>query len=117
MDLLERIKKFNLEWVKNGHRKGDNTNNVSATVSVHPEEWGIVGKWMWENRNTFNGLAVLPYDNGSYVQAPFENITEEEYDLLVASINKIDLTKVVEMDDNTDLQNELACAGGGCEIM
>jgi ribonucleoside-triphosphate reductase (thioredoxin) len=117
MDLLERIKKFNLEWVKNGHRKGDNTNNVSATVSVHPEEWGMVGKWMWENRNTFNGLAVLPYDNGSYVQAPFENITEEEYDLLVASINKIDLTKVVEMDDNTDLQSELACSAGGCEIM
>ena len=117
MDLLERIKKFNLEWVKNGHRKGDNTNNVSATVSVHPEEWEMVGKWMWENRNTFNGLAVLPYDNGSYVQAPFENITEEEYNLLVASINKIDLTKVVEMEDNTDLQNELACASGGCEII
>jgi ribonucleoside-diphosphate reductase alpha chain len=117
MDLLERIKKFNLEWVKNGHRKGDNTNNVSATVSVQPEEWEMVGKWMWGNRNTFNGLAVLPYDNGSYVQAPFENITEEEYNLLVASINKIDLTKVVEMEDNTDLQNELACSAGGCEII
>lgn len=118
LELLERIKKFNIEWVKAGHRKGDNTNNVSATVSVKPEEWEQVGEWMWKNRDTFNGLAVLPYDNGSYVQAPNENITEEEYNLLVASINKIDLTKVVELDDNTDLQNELACSGpNGCEVM
>ena len=63
MDLLERTKKFNMEWVKGGHRKGSNTNNVSATISVKQEEWDTVGEWMWKNKNTFNGLAVLPYDN------------------------------------------------------
>ena len=64
-DLLERTRKFNVEWVKKGHRKGANTNNVSATISVKQDEWEKVGKWMWDNKDTFNGLSVLPYDNGS----------------------------------------------------
>lgn len=119
LELLERIKKFNLEWVKNGHRKGDNTNNVSATIDVKPEEWDVVGKWMWENRNTFNGLSVLPHDNGSYVQAPYENITKEKYEEMMSHIEyKLDLTKVIEEQDNTTLQDELACSGPtGCEII
>ena len=71
-ELLERTKKFNLEWVKQGHRKGANTNNVSATISVKSDEWEQVGEWMWKNKDTFNGLAVLPYDNGSYTQAPLK---------------------------------------------
>ena len=58
-DLLERTKKFNMEWVKGGHRKGSNSNNVSATISVKQDEWEDVGKWMWKNKDTFNGLAVL----------------------------------------------------------
>ena len=57
-----------MEWVKAGHRKGANTNNVSATISVKQGEWDLVGEWMWKNKNTFNGLAVLPYDNGSSPQ-------------------------------------------------
>ena len=117
MDLLERTKKFNTEWVKKGHRKGANTNNVSATISVKQEEWEQVGKWMWENKNTFNGLAVLPYDNGSYTQAPFEDITEEKFLEMESHLNGIDLTKVVEMSDETKLQDQAACAGGNCEIV
>src|SRR5699024_10084138 len=80
IDLLERVKKFNLEWVKKGHRSGDNTNNVSATISIKPDNWEIVGEWMWENRKIYNGLSVLPYDSGSYIQAPFEDITKEKYE-------------------------------------
>ncbi len=72
MDMLERVKKFNLQWVRKGHRKGANTNNVSATVSIKNDEWEAVGNWMWENRDTFNGLSVLPYSDHTYVQAPFE---------------------------------------------
>ena len=117
LELLERTKKFNIEWVKEGHRKGDNTNNVSATISVKEEEWENVGKWMWENRKTFNGLAVLPYDNGSYTQAPFEDINEEIYLKMEKYLKNIDLTLVKETSDETDLNNQVACAGGACEIV
>ncbi len=117
MDLLERTKKFNTEWVKKGHRKGANTNNVSATISVKQDEWETVGEWMWENKNTFNGLAVLPYDNGSYTQAPFEDITKEKFLEMKSHLNGIDLTKVTEMSDETNLQDQAACAGGACEVV
>ena len=117
MDLLERTKKFNMEWVKGGHRKGSNTNNVSATISVKQNEWDTVGEWMWKNKNTFNGLAVLPYDNGSYTQAPFEDITEEKFLEMESHLNNIDLTQIVEMTDETDLKDQAACAGGACEVV
>ena len=116
LNLLNRISKFNLQWVKEGHAKGDNANNVSATVSIKPEEWGLVGDWMYENRSTYNGISVLPYDNGSYIQAPFENCTKEQFDELSKSLTDIDLTKIVENDDNTEHSQELACAGDNCEI-
>jgi len=117
MELLERTKKFNVEWVREGHRKGANTNNVSATISVKQDEWDSVGEWMWENKNTFNGLAVLPYDNGSYTQAPFEDITEEKFLKMESHLNGIDLKQIVEMTDETDLKDQAACAGGACEIV
>jgi ribonucleoside-diphosphate reductase alpha chain len=131
LKLLERVKKFNMEWVRAGHRNGQNPNNVSVTVSIKKEfskrddngiktviknEWPEVGEWMWENRDTFNGIAVLPYDGHSYKQAPFENCTQEEYDEMYKSLIDIDLTKVIELEDNTDLSGEAACAGGACEI-
>jgi ribonucleoside-triphosphate reductase (thioredoxin) len=116
MQLLDRISKFNLEWVRNGHRKGDNTNNVSATVSIKPEEWIIVGDWMWHNKHTYNGISVLPYDNGSYIQAPFENCTKAVFDKLSSSLKEIDLTKVIENEDGTNFTDQAACAGGACEI-
>lgn len=118
--LLERVKDVNLEWVKVGHRRGPNTNNVSATISVKDDEWFDVGEWMWKNKKNYNGLSVLPYDGGTYRDAPFETCTEEVYleKLKYITENPIDLTKIVEEEDNTDLQGELACAGGaGCEIV
>jgi ribonucleoside-diphosphate reductase alpha chain len=117
MDMLERVKLFNTQWVKKGHRKGANTNNVSATVSIQEHEWEQVGKWMWENKETFNGLSVLPYFGGSYTQAPFEDITKEKFDELVQHLHGIDLSKVVEFDDNTTQMDQAACAGGACEIV
>lgn len=117
IDMLERVKKFNTQWVKKGHRKGANTNNVSATVSIQEHEWEEVGKWMWENKETFNGLSVLPYFGGSYTQAPFEDITKEKFDELVQHLHGLDLSKVVEFDDNTVLAESAACGGNGCEIV
>jgi ribonucleoside-diphosphate reductase alpha chain len=114
--LLDRIKKVHLEWVKPGHRSGNNTHNVSATVSLKADEWELAGEWMWENRDHYNGLSVLPYDGGTYTQAPFEDITQEKYEEMLESLTNIDLTQVIELDDNTDLSGELACAGGACEI-
>jgi|TARA_R110001606_G_scaffold377235_2_gene536209 ribonucleoside-diphosphate reductase alpha chain len=114
--LLERVKKVATEWVNTGHRSGSNTHNVSATISLRDHEWDAAGKWMWDNREHYNGLAVLPYDGGSYIQAPFEDITEDEYNRLMKSILDIDLDNVIEIEDNTDLKGELACAGGSCEV-
>lgn len=116
LDLLARVKRYNRGWVGTGHRSGDNQNNVSVTVSIREDEWDEVGQWMWENKNGYNGISVLPYDGGTYVQAPFENITEEEYLRLEKFVHSIDLTKVKEKEDNTDLTGEAACAGGACEI-
>ena len=59
---------------------------------------------------------MLPDDGGTYVQAPFENCTKEQYEEMVKSLTSLDLTKIVEFDDNTDLKGEAACAGGACEI-
>ena len=114
--LLDRVKKITQEWVRPGHRNGSNTHNVSATISLKNEDWELAGEWMWENRDFYNGLSVLPHDGGSYIQAPFEDCTEEEYERLFSKLQSIDLSKVVELQDNTDLSGELACAGGACEI-
>ncbi len=114
--LLERIKKVAQEWVTPGHRKGSNTHNVSATVSLKAEEWEDAGEWMWTNREHYNGLSVLPYDGGTYTQAPFEDITEGEYLNMLQHLTDINLENVIETEDNTDLSGELACAGGSCEI-
>jgi len=117
MDMLERVKKFNMQWVKKGHRRGANTNNVSATVSIQEGEWEQVGQWMWDNKDTFNGLSVLPYFGGTYKQAPFEDITEEQFNEMAQYLHSIDLSKVVEFSDETALMDQAACAGGACEIV
>jgi len=114
--LLDRIKKVHLEWVKPGHRTGNNTHNVSATVSLKEDEWDLAGHWMWDNRDHYNGLSVLPYDGGTYVQAPFEDCDEAQYKEMLKALQDVDLSKIVELDDNTDLSGELACAGGACEV-
>jgi ribonucleoside-triphosphate reductase len=116
-DLFERIKKVAQEWIVPGHRKGSNTHNVSATVSLKQEEWDAAGKWMWENREHYNGLSVLPYDGGTYTQAPFEDISKVNYDMAMAHLKNVDLTRISETEDETDLSGELACAGGACEIV
>jgi ribonucleoside-diphosphate reductase alpha chain len=131
VDTLERVKKFSTEWIKPGHITGANTHNVSATISIdksrmynqrinnvidHVDEWVIVGQWMWDNQEYYNGLSVLPYFGGSFVQAPFEDITKEEYERRIELVKEIDLTKVIELDDTVDFGAIAACAGGSCEV-
>jgi ribonucleoside-diphosphate reductase alpha chain len=116
IQLLERVKKVQQEWIKPGHRSGSNAHNVSATISIREHEWPAVGEWMWENKEYYNGLSVLPYDGGTYIQAPFEDCTKEKYEELMKALHDVDLSKIVESDDNTDLSGEVACAGGACEV-
>ncbi len=114
--LLDRVRKVATEWVKSGHRKGSNTHNVSATISLKDKDWELAGEWMWENRNSYNGLSVLPYDGGTYTQAPFEDITKAKYKEMEKTLKEVNLSNVIEEGDNTNLSGELACAGGACEI-
>ena len=115
-DLLERVKRFNLEWVAEGHNYGDNKHNVSCTISLKEDEWEDCGKWMWENRADYTGISVLPYDGGTYIQAPFEDCTEETFNEMFKHLAEIDLSQVVEIDDNTEAKDNVACAGGKCEV-
>lgn len=151
IEFLERVDRFNRKWVHPGHRKGPNTNNVSATCSVNKEnkyiveanskgfhytpkkdfkikdqvrfnkifknEWYVVGEWMWENKNNYNGLSVLPYDGGTYKDAPFQTCTEEEYNEKIKLLENIDLTKIIEESDNTSQRDTIACGPSGCEIL
>jgi len=117
LDLLERVKRVSQEWIKPGHIKGQNTHNVSATITIRESEWPVVGDWMWKNRKHYNGLSVLPYDGGSYVQAPFEECDEQTYERLMKHLEAVNLNMVVETQDETNLQGELACAGGACSII
>ncbi len=114
--LLDRVRLFNLDWVRHGHVSGDNTHNVSCTISLKDDEWSGCIDWMWSNRNEYNGISVLPYNGGTYQQAPFEDITEAQYYDMEKHLTAIDLSQVVEEVDNTDLSGEAACAGGACEI-
>jgi ribonucleoside-diphosphate reductase alpha chain len=116
LETLERVKKFANQWIKAGHLTGDNTHNVSATISIKPEEWVSVGEWMWNNKDYYNGLSVLPYWGGTYKQAPFEDIERTEYEARMSSLHNLDLTNVTELDDTVEFGQVAACSGGACLI-
>jgi ribonucleoside-diphosphate reductase alpha chain len=116
LDLLDRVGKVWKEWVKAGHRKGANVNNVSTTVSIKKGEWADVAEWMWNNRDNYTALSVLPHDDHAYIQAPFQDIDKERYEELVQHLHSLDLTKVIETEDDTALAENLACVAGGCTI-
>jgi len=116
LDTLERVAKFNLDWVRPGHRSGKNFHNVSCTISVREDEWVKIGGWMWDNRDIYTAISVLPYDGGSYTQAPFEDCTEEEFNRLSKYLHAIDLTKIIEIEDHTNLNDQVACGADGCVV-
>lgn len=136
IETLERVKYIHENWIKFGHISGQNTHNVSVTVFIDKnrkyirkngtfvldengsyDEWQAVGEWMWENKDCYNGISVLPYDNGSYKQAPFEEITKEEYERRSQYLKDIDLSNVIEDDDNINFSTLAACSGSQCEIV
>jgi len=116
LSFLERVKYLHENWINPGHKKGNNTHNVSATVTIKQDEWAEVGEWLWDNQNFYNGLSFLPEDLGSYQQTPFETITEEQYTTLSKGLSELNVANIVEISDNTKLNDQAACGGAGCEV-
>jgi len=89
----------------------------SVTISVTEHEWPAVGAFVWEHFDEMSGVSFLPYDGGTYRQAPYEDCTEEEYLALLEKIpTELDWDSIIEVDDNVEGAQTLACTAGGCEI-
>ena len=88
----------------------------SVTISVEEKDWPSVGAWTWDNFDEISGVSYLPYDGGTYRQAPYEECTKEQYEELKAKMPAIDWTLLKEETDNVEGAQMLACAAGACEI-
>ena len=115
VDFLDTIFHYTQNWVHPGHRSGDNTHNVSATVYIEDHEWREVGEKVWGARNIVSGLSFFPYDGGTYNQAPHERITEKQFKEMQSLLRSLDLKDVKHTEDNTTFSVSPACAGGACE--
>tara|TARA_R100001463_G_scaffold3178_4_gene13029 strand:+ start:3875 stop:5764 length:1890 start_codon:yes stop_codon:yes gene_type:complete len=108
IDHLELWMMYQKEWCEH---------KPSVTISVKEEEWMEVGAWVWKNFDDISGISFLPYDGGSYRQAPYEECTKEEYVKLLGNTPpKIKWNELVEVDDNVKGVQELACSSGSCEV-
>jgi len=116
VNLLERVKYAYENWVKPGHRSGANSHAISCTVSLRDNEWDDAVEWMWTNRDSYNCLSVFPYWGGTHKQLPLQDISEEKYLEMVSLIKAVDFTQISEAEDNTSQAENLACAGGSCEV-
>ena len=103
-------------WVKPGHIRGDNYNNVSCTCNVKNHEWDEVREWMWDNRENYTGISLLPYSDASYEQAPFEDTNEEVYKEFAAKDYNFEFDKIKEEKNWVNFGAAMACSGGGCEV-
>jgi ribonucleoside-diphosphate reductase alpha chain len=88
----------------------------SVTINVEEHEWPTVGGWVWDHFDEVTGVSFLPYDGGTYKQAPYEAIDENKYNELVAKMPAVDFDELVEVDDNVEGVQTLACTGGQCEV-
>lgn len=106
---LEKWKLFKMHWTEH---------NPSVTIYVRPEEWLDTGKWVYDHWDIVGGLSFLPFDGGVYHLAPYEAITQEDYDQRMSTFPEVNWAKLVryEKSDMTDLHQQVACTGGACEI-
>jgi ribonucleoside-diphosphate reductase alpha chain len=102
------------------YKKHWTEHNPSITVSVRDEEWVEVASWIYDNWEDVGGLSFLPYDDHTYQQAPYQPISNKEYDALKAKmpaeIRWSDLA-LYELIDSTTGTQELACAAGNCDVV
>ena len=118
IDLCERVRFINERWIRPSHVDGDNTHNVSVTVSYKEEERASVKKWMLKNATSFTGISLLPYDGGTYAMTPFETCTRAVYEEWLARLPVEPINwKAVDFSRTADERiGEMACSGGVCEI-
>ena len=117
IELMNRAAFIYEHWVEPGHIEGDDGHNVSLTVSYKDEEWEEIKTWMIENKNKYSGISLLPYHGGTYRQMPFEEITEDVYNLMVKGISYIPDFTTIDFSSAPDERIlAVACAGGQCEI-
>jgi len=88
----------------------------SVTISVEEKDWPSVGAWVWEHFDEISGVSFLPYDGGTYRQAPYETCTEAEYEAMKAAMPTIKWEEFRELTDNVEGAQMLACTAGVCEI-
>jgi len=117
IQFLERVKYLFEHWIKPGHIRGENYNNVSCTCNVKNHEWDEVREWMWENRDNYTGISLLPYSDSSYEQAPFEDTNEEVYKEFASKDYKFEFDKIVEEKNFVNFNASVACSGGACEVL
>lgn len=115
--LFERTIFYHDNWIKPGHNTGTNTHNVSVTISYKKEEVDELYNLLWIHKNSYTAISLLPYDNASYQQMPFESCTKEVFDKYNEMVKEIDLSKVREELDNTNRVEVLACGANGCEVI
>lgn len=93
----------------------------SATINVKEDEWMDVGAWVYRHFDTLSGVSFLPYDGGSYKQAPYQELQKEEWEAwsLKHPTPEIDWNSLseYETEDHTTGSQELACTGGVCEVV
>jgi hypothetical protein len=109
IEQLEWYKRMKTNWCEH---------NQSCTIDVKDHEWFAAGNWVYQNWDIVNGIAFLPYDNGKYEQAPFEEITKEEYQKMMGETPVVDfnLLSNYEGDDFTTGAKSYACVGDKCAI-
>lgn len=89
----------------------------SVTISVKEDEWLAVGAWVYRNFDDISGISFLPFDGGTYRQAPYESVSLEQYDQALSKMpESIDWTTLFEEQDNVEGVQTLACVAGNCDI-
>ena len=92
--------------------------NPSCTITYRPYEVIDIIKWVWDRKDQVGGLSFLPAFDAQYAQIPYEDITQEQYEKLVAAFPPIDFSKLYRYEeaDYTTAAQELACVSGACEV-
>jgi ribonucleoside-diphosphate reductase alpha chain len=111
IDQLETWLDYKMYWTEH---------SPSVTVSVKEEEWAEVGDWVYEHFDLITGISFLPYSDHIYKQAPFQTITEEEYNIAKAKMPETlqwDWLPVYEQEDTTTGSQTLACTAGVCDVV